>query len=49
LLAGIDFYFRRGLTLKYSLQYLFNTVEYQTGFLEPRSGISNALILDVRF
>jgi len=49
LLAGIDFFFRRALTLKYTFQYLSDSVEYGTGGLQPRSGISNALLLDVRF
>jgi hypothetical protein len=49
LLAGADFFFRSGWSLKYSFQYLSDTVEYQAGVLKPRSGISNALILDVRF
>ncbi len=46
--AGLDFFFRSALTLKYTLQYLCATVEYQTD-VRQRSGISNALILDVRF
>jgi hypothetical protein len=48
LLAGIDFFFRSGLTLRYSFQYLSDTIEYLTS-PQPRSGISNALILDARF
>jgi hypothetical protein len=48
LLAGIDLFFRRALTLKYTFQYLSDTIEPLTA-LQPRSGISNALILDARF
>jgi len=48
LLAGLDFFFRSGLSLKYSFQYLSDTIEYLIS-PQPRSGISNALILDVRF
>ena len=48
LLAGIDFFFRSGLSLKYSFQYLSDRIEYLTS-PQPRSGISNALLLDVRF
>ena len=49
LLAGIDFFFRRALTLKYSFQYLSNTVEFGTNGTQQRTGISNALLLDARF
>jgi hypothetical protein len=46
--TGIDFFFRRGLALKYTFQYLSGTVEYLTS-PQPRSGLSNALVLDARF
>jgi hypothetical protein len=48
LLAGLDFFFRSGLSLKYSFQYLSDSIEPLSS-LQPRSGISNALILDARF
>jgi hypothetical protein len=47
--AGIDLFFNPALALKYTFQYLSDTVEYGTAGLQPRSGISNALILDARF
>jgi hypothetical protein len=48
LIAGLDFFFRPTIALKYSFQYLSDTVEYLTS-PQPRSGIANALILDLRF
>jgi len=48
LIAGADFYFRPTVALKYTFQYLSDTVEYLTS-PQPRSGIGNALILDLRF
>ncbi len=48
LIAGVDFFFCPTVALKYSFQYLSDTVEYLTS-PQPRSGIANALILDLRF
>ena len=48
LIAGVDFFFRPTAALKYTFQYLSDTVEYLTS-PQARSGIANALILDLRF
>jgi hypothetical protein len=47
LTAGLDFFFRRAVALKYTFQFLSDSIDLSD--LEPRSGVSNALILDVRF
>jgi hypothetical protein len=47
-IAGIDLSFSAAFALKYSLQYLSDSVEYLAA-PQPRSGIVNALIIDVRF
>jgi hypothetical protein len=48
--AGLDFFFRRPVSLKYTFQFLSDSIDLSgLGGLEPRSGISNALVLDVRF
>jgi hypothetical protein len=49
LLAGIDFFFCSVLALKYTFQFLSDTVEYGSSGIERRSGISNTLVLDARF
>jgi hypothetical protein len=48
LAAGIDLTFTLACTLKYSFQFLSDTIEYLDS-PQPRSGIANALILDARF
>jgi hypothetical protein len=47
-IGGVDVSFTPAITLKYSLQYLSDTVEYLAA-PQPRSGLSNGLILDWRF
>jgi hypothetical protein len=50
LAAGLDFFFRRGASLKYTFQLLSDSIDLSdTSDLQARSGISNALVLDVRF
>lgn len=48
LIGGIDVSFTPNLTLKYSLQYLSDSIEYLTA-PQPHSGLSNLLLLDWRF
>jgi len=48
LAAGLDFSFRPAWSLRYSFQYLSDTVEYLSS-PQPHSGIANTLVLDVRF
>ncbi len=48
MIIGADFFLRPTVALKYTFQYLSDTVEYLTS-PQPRSGIANALILDLRF
>ncbi len=47
LLAGLDFHFRRAVSLGYTFQFLSDSIDLTD--LQPRSGISNALVLDFRF
>jgi hypothetical protein len=47
-IAGVDVRFSAAFSLRYSLQYLSDTVDY-IGAPQPRSGIANALIADIRF
>ena len=47
LAAGIDLTFTPAFTLKYSFQFLSDTVEYLNS-PQPRSGIANTLLLDVK-
>ena len=47
-IAGIDLSFSAAFALKYSLQYLADSVEYMAS-PQQRSGIVNALLIDVRF
>jgi hypothetical protein len=47
LAAGLDLFFRRAVSLKYTFQFLSDSIDLTE--LAPRSGISNALVLDVRF
>jgi hypothetical protein len=47
-LAGVQFAFTPAVSLKYLLQYLSDTVTYLAE-PQPRSGISNGLILDWKF
>jgi hypothetical protein len=48
LIAGLDMRFSPGVLLKYSFQFLANTVDYLT---EPENkyGIRNSLFLDIKF
>ena len=46
-IAGIDLTFSESFALRYSIQYLSDTVEYLTE-PQPRSGIANTLIVDVK-
>lgn len=46
--AGLDFYLSPAVALKYTFEYLSDSVEYLTS-PQPRSGVSNALVLDWRF
>jgi hypothetical protein len=48
LLAGLKISFRPQVSLQYTLQYLSDTVTYLTE-PQPRSGISNGLVLDWKF
>jgi len=48
LIGGIDVSFTPSLTLKYSLQYLSDSIEYLTA-PQLHSGVSNLLLLDWRF
>jgi hypothetical protein len=48
LIAGLDFAFSSAVALRYSFQYLSDTIEYLTS-PQAHSGIVNALILDLRF
>jgi hypothetical protein len=48
LIAGVDFFFRPAWSLRYTFQYLSDTIEYLTA-PQPYSGIANTLVLDVRF
>jgi hypothetical protein len=47
-IAGVDFSFTPSITLKYSIKYLSDVIEYLAE-PQPHSGISNALVLDWRF
>jgi hypothetical protein len=47
LAAGLDFFFRPAVILKYTFQYLSDSIGIAD--LEPHSGIENALMLDLRF
>lgn len=47
-IAGLDIVFSPAFSLRYSLQYLSDTVDY-IGAPQPRSGIANTLIADIRF
>ncbi len=48
LIAGMNFSFTPDLVLKYSFEYLADTVEY-VDTPQQSNGVSNALILDVKF
>ncbi len=48
LAGGLDLFFRTGWSLKYTFQFLSDSIEFLTS-PQPRSGISNGLVLDVRF
>jgi len=47
-IAGLDFSITRDIEVQYTIQYLSDTVEYITS-PQPRSGLVNALVLDLRF
>ncbi len=48
LAGGLALFFRSGWSLKYTFQFLSDSIEFLTS-PQPRSGISNGLVLDVRF